>query len=101
VESEGILGGVGVGRNFGWSRSRKEFWVGSESEGILGGVGVGRNCGWGRSRKEFWVGSELEGILGGVLSRFPDHDFAFSEQFLCVLYNVPNPFSFILAPFHY
>jgi hypothetical protein len=24
-ESEGILGGVGVGRNFRWSRSRKEF----------------------------------------------------------------------------
>jgi hypothetical protein len=23
-ESEGILGGVGVGRNFRWSRSRKE-----------------------------------------------------------------------------
>jgi hypothetical protein len=33
-ESEGILGGVGVGRNFRWSRSRKEF---------LGGVGVGKN----------------------------------------------------------
>jgi uncharacterized protein (DUF3084 family) len=34
--SEGILGGVGVefGRNFRWTRSRKEF---------LGGVGVGRN----------------------------------------------------------
>jgi hypothetical protein len=32
--SEGILGGVGVGRNFRWSRSRKEF---------LGGVGVGKN----------------------------------------------------------
>jgi hypothetical protein len=30
--SEGILGGVGVGRNFRWSRSQKEF---------LGGVGVG------------------------------------------------------------
>jgi hypothetical protein len=34
VESEGILGGVGVGRNFRWSRSRKEFEVESESEGI-------------------------------------------------------------------
>jgi hypothetical protein len=33
-ESEGILGGVGVGRNFRWSRSRKEF---------LGGVRVGKN----------------------------------------------------------
>jgi hypothetical protein len=33
-ESEGILGGVGVGRNFRWSRSRKEF---------LDGVGVGTN----------------------------------------------------------
>jgi hypothetical protein len=33
-ESEGILGGVGVGRNFRRSRSRKEF---------LGGVGVERN----------------------------------------------------------
>jgi hypothetical protein len=35
-ESEGILGGVGVGarRNFRWSRSRKEF---------LSGVGVGEN----------------------------------------------------------
>jgi hypothetical protein len=33
-ESEGILGGVGVRRNFRWSRSRKEF---------LGGVGVGKN----------------------------------------------------------
>jgi hypothetical protein len=43
-DSEGILGGVGVGRNFEveyesegifrWSRSRKEF---------LGGVRVGRN----------------------------------------------------------
>jgi hypothetical protein len=53
VESEGILGGVGVGRNFTWSWSRKEFYVESESEGILrwsrsqkeflGGVGVGRN----------------------------------------------------------
>jgi hypothetical protein len=47
-ESEGILGGVGVGSNFGWSRSRKEFWVesesDSESEGILGGVGVGKNA---------------------------------------------------------
>jgi hypothetical protein len=39
VESEEILGGVGVGRNFRWSR--KEFYV--ESEGILGGVGVGKN----------------------------------------------------------
>jgi hypothetical protein len=39
VESEGILGGVGVGSNFRWSR--KEFYV--ESEGILVGVGVGRN----------------------------------------------------------
>jgi hypothetical protein len=27
--------GVGVGRNFRWSRSRKEF---------LGGVGVGKKC---------------------------------------------------------
>jgi hypothetical protein len=43
-ESEVILGGVGVGRNFRWSRSRKEF---------LGGVGVGRNFRWSRSRKEF------------------------------------------------
>jgi hypothetical protein len=43
-ESEGILGGVGVERNFGWIRSRKEFWVESESEGILGGVGVGFKC---------------------------------------------------------
>jgi hypothetical protein len=34
VESEGILGGVGVGRSLRWSRSRKEF---------LGAVGVGRN----------------------------------------------------------
>jgi hypothetical protein len=33
-ESEGILGGVGVGTNFRLSRSRSEF---------LGGVGVGRN----------------------------------------------------------
>jgi hypothetical protein len=32
VGAEGILGGVAVGRNFRWSRSRKEF---------LGGVGVG------------------------------------------------------------
>jgi hypothetical protein len=46
-ESEGILGGVG--RNFRWSRSRKEFLVQPESEGILGGVG--RNFRW--SRKEF------------------------------------------------
>jgi hypothetical protein len=52
-ESEGILGGVGVGRNFGWSRGRKEFWVESGSEGILGGVGVGRNFRWSRGRKEF------------------------------------------------
>jgi hypothetical protein len=52
-ESEGILGGVGVGRNFRCSRSRKEFWVQSESEGILGGVGVGRNFRCSRSRKEF------------------------------------------------
>jgi hypothetical protein len=43
-ESEGILGGVGVGRNFRCSRSPKEF---------LGGVGVGRNFRWSRSRKEF------------------------------------------------
>jgi hypothetical protein len=50
LESEGILGGVGVGRNFRWSRSRKEFLV--ESEGVLGGVGVGRNFRWSRSRKE-------------------------------------------------
>jgi hypothetical protein len=41
-ESEGILGGVG--RNFRWSRSRKEF---------LGGVGFGRDFRWSRSRKEF------------------------------------------------
>jgi hypothetical protein len=54
-ESEGILGGVGVGRNFMWSR--KEF---------LGGVGVGRNFRWSRSRKEFYVESKSEGILGGV-----------------------------------
>jgi hypothetical protein len=47
-ESEGILGGVG--RNFMWSRSRRNF---RESEGILGGVGVGRNFRWSRSRKEF------------------------------------------------
>jgi hypothetical protein len=33
-ESEGILGGVRVGRNFRWSQSWKEF---------LGGVGVGKN----------------------------------------------------------
>jgi hypothetical protein len=52
-ESEGILGGVGVGRNFRWSRSRKEFEMESESEGILDGVGVGRNFRWSRSRKEF------------------------------------------------
>jgi hypothetical protein len=37
-ESEGILGGVGVGRNFRWSRSRKEFLGG---DGV--GVGVGKN----------------------------------------------------------
>jgi hypothetical protein len=43
-ESEGILGGVGVGRN---------FLVESESEGILGGVRVGRNFRWSRSRQEF------------------------------------------------
>jgi hypothetical protein len=43
-ESEGILGGVGVGRNIRWSR--KEF---------LGGVGVGRNIRW--SRKEFLGGA--------------------------------------------
>jgi hypothetical protein len=69
-ESEGILGAVGVGRNFRcrvgrnfrWSRkeflggvSRKEFWL--EPEGILGAVGVGRNFRCSRSRKEF---------LGGV-----------------------------------
>jgi hypothetical protein len=67
-ESEGILGGVGVGRNFGWSRSRsrKEFCVESESEGILGGAGVGTNFGWSRSRKEFgWSRSRKE-FLGGV-----------------------------------
>jgi hypothetical protein len=46
-ESEGILGGVGVGRNFRWSRSR--------------GIGDGRNFRWSRSRE-----SELEGIFGGV-----------------------------------
>jgi hypothetical protein len=34
-ESEGILGGVGIGRNFRWSRNRKEF---------LGAVGVGKKC---------------------------------------------------------
>jgi hypothetical protein len=28
-ESEGILGGVGVGRIFRWSRSRKEFLGGA------------------------------------------------------------------------
>jgi hypothetical protein len=44
VESEGILGGVGIGRNFRWSRSRKEF---------VAGVGVGRNFRWSRNRKEF------------------------------------------------
>jgi hypothetical protein len=43
VESEGILGGVEVGRNFRWSRSRIR--------------GVGRNFRWSRSGKEF---------LGGV-----------------------------------
>jgi hypothetical protein len=43
-ESERVLGGVGVGTNFRWSRSRKEF---------LGGVGVGRNFRWSRSRMEF------------------------------------------------
>jgi hypothetical protein len=43
-ESEGILGGFGVGRNFRWSRSWKEF---------LGGVGVRKNFRWSRSRKEF------------------------------------------------
>jgi hypothetical protein len=42
LESEGILGGVGVGRNFRWSRKK-----------FLGGVGVGRNFRWSRSRKEF------------------------------------------------
>jgi hypothetical protein len=31
-ESEGILGGVGIGRNFRWSRSRNEFYVEPESE---------------------------------------------------------------------
>jgi hypothetical protein len=51
-ESERILGGVG--RNF--RRSRKEFWAKAESEGILGGVGVGRNFRWGRSRKKFLGG---------------------------------------------
>jgi hypothetical protein len=35
------------------SRSHKEFLVESESEGIFGGVGVGRNFWWSRSRKEF------------------------------------------------
>jgi hypothetical protein len=35
-ESEGILGGVGDGRNFRRSRRRKEYKY-------LGGVGVGRN----------------------------------------------------------
>jgi hypothetical protein len=54
-ESERILGGVGVGKNFTWSRSRKDFYVESGSEGILGGVG--KNFMWSRSRKEF---------LGGV-----------------------------------
>jgi hypothetical protein len=51
-KSEGILGEVAVGRNFRWSRSRKEFYVESksESEGILGGVGVGMNFRWSRSR---------------------------------------------------
>jgi hypothetical protein len=51
-ESEGILDGVGIGRNFRCSRSRKKF---------LDGVGVGRNFWvesegifrWSRSRKEF------------------------------------------------
>jgi hypothetical protein len=43
-EPEGILGGVGIGRNFRWSQSRKEF---------LGGVGVGRDFRWSWSRKEF------------------------------------------------
>jgi hypothetical protein len=43
-ESEEILGGVGVGRNFRWSQSRKEF---------LGGAGAGRNIRWSRSRKEY------------------------------------------------
>jgi hypothetical protein len=38
-QSEGILSGIRVGRNFRWSR--KEFLV--ESEGILGAVGVGKN----------------------------------------------------------
>jgi hypothetical protein len=62
-ESEGILGGAGVGRNFRWSRSRKEFlggfgvgrnfrWSRSRKE-FLGGVGVGRNFRWSRSQKEF------------------------------------------------
>jgi hypothetical protein len=41
LESEGILGEVGV------------VEVESESEGILGGVEVGRNFRWSRSRKEF------------------------------------------------
>jgi hypothetical protein len=78
MESERTLGGVGVGRNFMRSRSRKEFYVESESEGIIGGVGVvemesegtlggvGRNFRWSRSRKELQVESESEGILGGV-----------------------------------
>jgi hypothetical protein len=39
-ESEGVLGGVGVGRNFRWSRGRKEFLGGV---GVEVGVGVGKN----------------------------------------------------------
>jgi hypothetical protein len=50
VESEGILSGIRVGRNF--RRSRKEF-LESESEGIFGAVGVGRNFKRNQSRKEF------------------------------------------------
>jgi hypothetical protein len=77
-EAERNLGGVGVGRNFRWSR--KEFYVESESEGIcrwsrsrkefVGGVGVGRNFRWSRSRKEFYVESESEGVLCGVGRNF-------------------------------
>jgi hypothetical protein len=41
-ESEGILGGVGVGRNFRWSRKES-----------VGGVGGGKKFRWSRRRKEF------------------------------------------------
>jgi hypothetical protein len=53
-ESDGILGGVGVGWNFRWSRSRKDFSVESESEGIFR---------WSRIRKEFVGGVGVGAFL--------------------------------------